>query len=89
MGGQIPEERGSTRHTAGAGCAVCQGHRSLGKVGNDSEKSIHKTVLMLLPHCLCCLHSTATAGSILMSHVAVCLRFGKNILGYLGWQYLS
>lgn len=88
MGGQILSEHGSLRHTVGAGCAVCRGCRGMGKVGNDLEKSIHKMFSVLLPHRLCSLPGMVTTGSVLTCCVAVCLRFERNILGYLGLEVL-
>ena len=61
----------------------------MGKVGNDSEKSIRKMLSVSLPHRLRCLPSAVTAGSVLKCCVVVCLHFGSNILGYLGWWYLG
>lgn len=83
------QSMGSLQHTAGAGCTVCQQHRSVGKVGSDVGKSVCKMFLVLLAHSLRCTPGAVTVGSVLTCHVAICLYFGRNILGYLGWRYLG
>lgn len=42
----------------------------MGKVGSDSEKSIHKTFSVLLPHCLRCSPSAVITESVPMCCVA-------------------